>query len=1047
MPDAQWEKLKEIFHAAIALPPGERATYLDNACDGDLSLRTSVQSLLDSHDQPTNFLDQPAYQAAANILTEENKFRAGQTVAHYKLLSLIGEGGMGQVYLAEDTKLHRRVSLKFLSHSFADDAQRLLRFEQEALAISALNHPNTLTIHEISEIDGQRFIATEFIDGQTLRGRLSSRLSINDAVEIAVQVATALVAAHRVKIVHRDIKPENIMIRNEDGLVKVLDFGLAKTQGPRSNALADSKLNTMLRVNTAPGVVMGTVSYMSPEQARGEAVDERTDIWSLGVVLYEMIAGCAPFVAATSSEILSDILSQAAAPPLERYAPQCPDELQKIVERALRKNKQERYQTAKEILDDLKNLKQSLEIRDRFGRSTSPEPFTVSGSHDKSSLATKTLNQDTAGRSSVQYLTAEIKRHKWLATASLAVLAILVTGTVFWRFTTKPAAPPLTEKDTLLLADFDNTTGDEVFDNTLKQALGVQLSQSPFLSIFPESSVRQTLKLMNRSPDERVFGDVAREICERQGLKAFITGSIALVGTHYVLTLEAINGLSGESVARAQVEAENKEQVLKTLSAVTNDLREKLGESLKSIEKFDKALDLTTSSLEALRAFSLGRAQEIKGGYREAIPFMKRAIELDQNFAAAHLALAVLYSNTDQPQRAADSAARAYSLRDRVSERERLRITNFYYSFVTHELDKSIETLEVWRQTYPRDINALLNLSAVYAWIGQPAKSAEAAREAMLLKPITAISHFNLAFALTRLNNFDEAHDVLQTALQRQFDNSDIRFFLYQIYFVRGDSTGMQQQLDWTKGRPDEYVAFHWKAHATAFEGHIRQAQDFWRQSIQLAVQSDAKEVAAGFAAEQAAEAAALGQCVNAKAAAMQFFKLKPEDSSQPRAALALALCDDAVQAQRFMAAANRQYPKDTKLNGLWLPTIQAAIELRRGNAQKALELLELPSRYEGAAEYWPQTLRAQAYLKLNRANEAAAEFQKIIDNRGQNPLSELYALAYLGLARGAAKAGDVEKSRKAYEEFLRLWKDGDGDLSPLTEARREYDRVKQALP
>ena len=1036
MPHAEWEKLKEIFHAAAALPSNDRADYLDNVCGGDLTLRAAVQSLLESHDQPTQFLDQPAYQAAASMLAGESKFRAGQTVAHYKLLSLLGEGGMGQVYLAEDTKLHRQISLKFLSHSFADDEQRRLRFEQEALAISALNHPNTLTIHEISEIEGQRFIATEFIDGQTLRERMNTRFNVHEAIEIAIQIASALMAAHRVNIVHRDIKPENIMIRNEDGLVKVLDFGLAKTHGPRHGALPNSQINTLLKVNTAPGVVMGTVSYMSPEQARGESVDECTDIWSLGVVLYEMLAGCAPFVAGTSSEILSAILSQTPAPTLTQYARELPPELAEIVQKALAKNKEQRYQTARDFSEDLKKLKHSLDLKANLERSTSPERLAVPTSERQST----TLN--TPRLSGVQYAARRIKNHKWVVALTLATVALAVTSTLLWRYTRTPAAPVLTDRDILLLADFENKTGDDVFDHTLKQAVAVQLSQSPFLSIFPDTNVRQTLRLMDRSPDERVFGDVAREICQRQGLKAFITGSISPLGKRYVLTLEALNGLSGESLARTQVAAENKEQVLKAVSEATSVLREKLGESLSSIEKFDKALEVTTSSLEALKAFSLGLEQRNKGGYREAMPFIKRAIELDPNFAHAHLALATLYSNTDQPERAAESAGQAYSLRGKVSEYERLRISNFYYSFVTRELDKSIETLEVWRRTYPRDFAAPTSLSAVYAWIGQPDKSAEMAREALRLNPHNAVPRFNLAFALTRINRFDEAQEVLQSAIQQKFDNSDIRFFLYMIFFVKGDHAGIRQQLDWGQGRPDEYVTFKWQAHTAGFSGQWERAKDLARRSVDLAVQSDTKEVAAAFAADVAARGAAFGDCVHAKALAMQSFKLAPPDSPQPRAALALALCGESSQAQRYLARPTKLYPKDTKLNGLWLPTIDAAIELRRGNSAKALELLESASRYEVEAGYWPQTLRAQAHLKLNRATEAAAEFQKIVDNRGQDPLSALYPLARLGLARAAAMGGDVEKSRTEYEEFFKIWKDADAGLLPLREARREYEKI-----
>src|SRR6266568_346151 len=374
MPDPHWENLKEIFHAALALAPPERAAYLEQASNGDLALRQAVESLLKSHEETDNFVDAPAYQAAAQMLVDDAEFKAGQTVAHYRIVSLLGEGGMGKVYLAEDTKLHRKVSLKFLSTNFTQDRERLRRFEQEARAISALNHPNTLTIHEINETDGRRFIATEYVEGQTLRERLNSGLEISEALDIAIQVTSALVASHRVNIVHRDIKPENIMIRDDDGLVKVLDFGLAKISVARAAEIGaiDKEAATKIRASTAPGVVMGTVAYMSPEQARGDTVDARTDIWSLGVVLFEMVAGSSPFMAGTSNEVISAILAKTPAPPLARFAHDVAPRLEEIVEKALTKNRDERYQTSKDLLIDLKRLKQSLEFKAGIERRISP---------------------------------------------------------------------------------------------------------------------------------------------------------------------------------------------------------------------------------------------------------------------------------------------------------------------------------------------------------------------------------------------------------------------------------------------------------------------------------------------------------------------------------------------------------------------------------------------------------------------------------------------------------------------------------------------------
>ena len=442
MPNQRWEKLKEIFHEALALAPQERDAYLEQVSEGDASLRAAVESLLKSHEETNNFVDQPAYQAAAEMLIDAGEFRTGQLVAHYRIVYLLGQGGMGRVYLAEDTKLNRKVSLKFLSTNLTQDHERLRRFEQEARAISALNHPNTLTIHEINETDTQRFIATEYVEGQTLRDRLRSPMDLDEALEIAIQVSSALVAAHQVDIVHRDIKPENIMIRH-DGLVKVLDFGLAKISLPQRGRVIDREAKTMVRANTAPGVVLGTVAYMSPEQARGDVVDQRSDIWSLGVVLYEMIAGCSPFKGVTSDEVISGILSKEPAQPLARYARLVPERLEEIVEKAITKNRDERYQTSKDLLIDLKRLRQALELKAGIERTSSPErlrlPSSAQWSNDAKTLPIVSATNSLHPNSSAEYIATEIKRHKVLLFGLLACLLILGVSLVLYKYKTSAA--------------------------------------------------------------------------------------------------------------------------------------------------------------------------------------------------------------------------------------------------------------------------------------------------------------------------------------------------------------------------------------------------------------------------------------------------------------------------------------------------------------------------------------------------------------------------------------------------------------------------------
>ena len=971
---------------------------------------------------------------------------AGTRFGRYEVRSLIRKGGMGEVYLAQDTQLRRPVAIKVLTSEFTNDSERLRRFEHESYAASSLNHPNILTIHEIGSHGGLHYIATEFIEGESLRDRLHhSRMQLREVLDVAIQVASALSAAHQAGIVHRDIKPENIMLRR-DGYVKVLDFGLAKLTDQDPGQQESDDAPTKVMVKTDPGVVLGTSFYMSPEQARGMDVDARTDIWSLGCVIYEMVSGRMAFEGPTTSDVISLILHKEPLP-LARYGPEIPAELDRIVTKALEKDREERYQVVKDLALDLKKLKRHMEFELDLERTVPPEEAshaisTISGSTQTTKASTAQTDAPAVVHttSSAEYIVSQIKTHKKASALIAAAVVLAVTAAILFYF--KPASA-LTDKDTILLADFVNTTADTVFDGTLKQGLAVQLAQSPFLNVFPDARVRQTLRLMGRSADDRVTQEVAREICQRQGLKAFLAGSITNLGTSYVITLEAINGQSGDEIAREQVEAASKEQVLKALTQAASKLRQKLGESLSSIQKFDAPLELTTSSLEALKAYSLGAEQSTRGKFLEAIPFHKRAVELDPNFAYAYAGLAVQYNNTNQPKLAAEYAEKAFALRDRVSELEKLRISNFYYAFVTGEPDKQIEVLQTYKGTYPRDWRAPLSLSDSYFRTGQFEKAAAEARDGLRLNPNTAVGYLNLGQAFIALNRFADAKEVIEQALHQKLDATDIHSYLYQVAFVGGDSATMQQQLDWARGKPDEYVALNWQTQTAAFLGQWRRSQDFSRSGVDMATRSDAKEVAAQYAVEAALRGAVFGQCSQTKAAISQAAGLARNNLFLTRGALALALCGDAGQAQSLVEEVTKERPKDTLINSLWVPTIRAAVQINRNNPAEAVKLLEAARGYEAGAEFWPQYLRGVAYLKLKSGNEAAAEFQKILDNRGQATLSALYPLAHLGLARAAALTGDLSKSRKAYQDFLALWKDADSDLPVLHEAKQEYEKLK----
>jgi tetratricopeptide (TPR) repeat protein len=885
-------------------------------------------------------------------------------------------------------------------------------------------------------------MAMEYVEGVTLRDHLNRNSpSLHEVLEIGMQVAAALNAAHEAFVIHRDIKPENIMLRRSDGIVKVLDFGLAKPVRHDGDSGGTSTL-----FQTETGIVLGSVSYMSPEQSRAlKTLDYRTDIWSLGVVLYEMITGHLPF---EGKDLFKQIIAIQEEPhtPLSELVAHVPGELERIIDKALAKNPDERYQTATAMLNDMRELKRQLENQDdqtaildkrsleRMGRQSLPR--------GPSRSAAGTEASGPYPVSSAEYIVNQVKLHKRGVLVVLGVLALAAFATLFW-YLKHPRVPPLTDKDTILLTEFENKTGEDVFDGTLRQGLAVQLQQSPFLDIFPETRTRATLQLMSLSPDERVTAERAREICQRQGLKAFITGTIVRFERNYSITLEALNGQTGDQVALVQVEAEGKDQVLKALSRAATELREKLGESLSSIQKFDAKLEVTTSSLEALKEYAQGRSEQDRGQSFKAIEFYKHATEMDPNFAVAWLGLALQYANTSQPGLAAECLSKAFALSNRVSEDERARITYFYYQIVTGELEKAIEAQEAYVRSYPREARGPGNLGNLYSITGQFEKAVAATGEAQRLNPNTTIWPGNLAEALIGLNRFDEARDVCRRALAQKLDSTSIRERLYAVAFVSGDAQAMQEQIDWAKGRTDEYRAVYWLAQSSSFGGRWRESDAHLRDATELALRAEAREVLAGYDADQALRAAWLGQSAQSVTLAQFALNFERNRNVLTRAALAFALTGDVGKAQALIEELEQKHPKDTLVSQVWLPEIKAAIELRKNNAQGALDILEATRRYETAAAFSSQTLRSMVYMKLGQGAQAAAEARKILDHRGQGPLSALWPLAHLALARALAMQGDTTQARQSYQDFFTLWKDADQDLPTLIEAKREFEKLK----
>jgi eukaryotic-like serine/threonine-protein kinase len=991
----------------------------------------------------------------------------GKKLGRYEIRSALGAGGMGEVYLAYDSELHRSVALKILPTEFANDQQRMQRFIQEARSASALNHPNILTIYEIGKSENLNFIATEFIDGDNLREHLRhTQLKLGDLLDIAGQIASALAKAHGSGIVHRDIKPENIMV-TRDGYVKLLDFGLSKLTEKR--ATTDTEAPTQAFINTEPGKVMGTTRYMSPEQARGLEVDPRSDIWSLGVVLYEALTGHPPFEGPTTTDLIVAIVEREPGP-ISRFNSEVPQQLERIIRKTLAKDPEERYQVVKDLQIDLKNLKRELELEAEIDRTLPPEVRasalpTKGSTHSGVETIQRQPGATTPTKSdhpvsSAEYVVTEIRRHK-TAVALGVVLLLVAAGGVFLLLARR--APALTDRDTILLADFTNTTGDEVFDGTLKQALAVQLGQSPYLSIAPDDRIRETLRFMGRSPTERLTKDIAREICQRQGVKAFLAGSIFNLGSNYVLTLEALNAQTGDSFAREQIEAHNKEEVLKSLGTIASKLREKLGESLASIHKFDAPIEqATTSSLEALKAFSLGDEQRASGKYQEAIPFYKHAVEIDPNFALAYARLAVMYFNLRQFEATVPCAEKAFALRDRVSEREKFYITARYYQDVYGDFDRTVETLDLWSRTYPRDYVPQNNLGVQYNLMGDFERVLERSGEAIRLNPNASAGYSNLGSAYSKLNRFDEATKVFEQAAARKMESSTMRLEMLTLAYVKGDHEGVQRQLDATMGKPIEPLALSWQSAVAFNEGRLIKARELCKRAIELALSRDQKELAARLHLQIALMESSIANCGAAKNEANAALALMKGREQLIGAAFALAVCGDAGTAESLSTDLPKRFPNDTIINAIFMPIIQASAEIDRNNAPRAIEILETCRRYESGlvAQFWPTYIRGLAYLRLSAGREAAAEFQKIVDHYSITLDQVLHPLSQLYLARSWAKVAELPKgtnaitdgadrdaalsaSRKAYQDFLAGWKNADQDNPILIQAKAEYDKLK----
>jgi serine/threonine protein kinase/tetratricopeptide (TPR) repeat protein len=974
---APGERAKDLFLAVLERPVDERAAFLTEACGGDETLRAEVESLLEFHD------GERAADPDQDRQSHHAEFAPGEVFAgRYRMVDRIGRGGMGDVWRAHDLVLDTEVALKVIKSTTPAARERILT---EVRLARQITHPAVCRVFDVGESEGIIFFTMELIHGEDLASLLRrvGRLPPEKVVEIGRQLCAGLAAAHAQGVLHRDLKPANILI-DDDGFVRISDFGIAI---PTTEAGRHS--------------FTGTPAYMAPEQRMpGMAVSERTDVYALGLVLYDLLVG---------GHALPRAQDSTPPPPPSTLIANVDPQLERLIMAALSPKPDDRPPSVLAMASMLADAGNPDRLR--AGSAASPPRGTVP---------------------------------TWFVGSALAAVIVMVV--VGSSFLVSPGARTLSERDTIVLADFENDTGEPVFDGTLKIALAVALEQSPFLRVFPDERARETLRLMERSPNEPVTRLVAREIAQREQLKALLAGSIVRLGQNYVLTLEAVNAQTGDVMAREQAEAATKEQVLTALGGAISRLRQKLGESLASVQKFDVPLPrATTMSLDALHAYSLALYEGREVPRLEAIPHLKRALELDPTFAMAHAQLSAVYANTGQSSLAPAHAKQAFDLRDRVSDRERFFISWRYYRDAIQAWDKALDLTRSWTATYPREAFAFNALGVVLIRLGQFEDSVVALREAIRLDPQFVPAYGNLAASLLAVDRPDEARATLQQAAERKLDFIGATRLSYLVAFVQGDEAMMARELEASTGLRQTNAAFGWQAHASAAGGLITTAHEYYRRGIQMSLHGNFTDVAAQLVLEDAEMHATIGECDQALAETSDGLKLGRDSTTLERAGRVFAMCGEPGEANRLSSELARRFPEATLTLRLSIPVISAAAALQQGEPGRAIELLEPVRPYDHApsGEFWPLYLRGQAYLQLKNGPAAHAPFKYIVDHQGEVPASMLYPLAHIGLARASVQANDTKAAREAYERFFALWKGADGALQPLKDARAEYARLQ----